>query len=131
MERRKLLQSLLSLPALLGVSAIPAIPVEQEPLTYRGFKIKWRGWFEPINQHVKVGQWIAYNKVYEHWHVYSAYPGSTYKCFPEQIFYISIQKDQEIPGPWSTPEELSRYRQDAFDRLIRYINANYKELTHQ
>jgi len=99
--------------------------------TYRGFKIAWRGWFDLFNQHVKVGQWVAYNRENsDRWQVYSSYPGSTGKCFPGYIYDISTHSDQEYPGPWSTPEQLESYRQDALGRLIRYINEHYEELVH-
>jgi hypothetical protein len=129
MERRKLLKSIAFLPGLMAIPTIPAL--SQLAGKYRGFKIIWRGWFELVNQHIVIGQWIAYreNDPYR-WHVYSGYPGATGRCFPGYIFDTSVRGNQEYPGPWSTPEQLESYRQDALGRLIRYINEHYEELVH-
>jgi len=129
MNRREIIQAMfggavaIALPDKESVSA----PVADE-MVYRGFRLKWSGWQKPVNQCAQLGVWYGINPNSNRFHVYSTYPGVTGKCFETQLLNYSLQEGQECPLPWSTPEQLARYRQDAFERLVRYIREHREEL---
>jgi len=135
MNRRELLKTsfLASLAApLLSRSVDQFNP--SELADYRGFKIRWRGFYPLANSDVIVGQMIAYNPhLKDGWgfHVYSSYPGGTGKFCSDQIFDTSVQGSQQCPTCLSSKEDLLRWRTEAFDRLVDYIEEHYEELTNE
>lgn len=139
MKRRDLFK--LAVPAA-AVAVIPQLNADTPPISsqdaqsemelYRGFRITWRGWFHANNQEGIVGRWIAYNPhLQEGWGmcVYSCYPGATSSFFADMLFDVSVRKNQEVPTADSSPEQLERFKQEAKDRLAKYIDEHYEELT--
>ena len=145
MNRRKLLKTIgLSAGVALTAGVVPKEIAAKAELNsvrellwdelpkYRGFRLKWRGWFPIPNMDAQVGQWIGYNPhTTEGWgfHVYSACPGAVYKFWDGQIFDCSPREGQEYPKYPNTPENMKRYQDETFQKLIKYIDEHYKELT--
>ena len=44
-----------------ALGAASSAPVADE-FMYRGFRLLWRGWIEPVNQNVSIGVWWAINE---------------------------------------------------------------------
>lgn len=61
--------------------------------------------------------------------VYSCYPGGTGSFFGDMLFDISMRSNQQIPTLDSPLEQLETFTQEAKDRLFRYIDEHYEELT--
>src|SRR6202790_3477351 len=142
MKRRDLFK--LTAPAAAAL-AIPALNADIPPVNkadshvdpyseieaYPRFRIRWRGWFRPENRDILLGQWIAYNPHIEEGYgmnVYSAYPGGCRMFFADQIFDTSVYEDQQTPNLKSTPEDLARFKEQAKDRLTKFIDEHYEEL---
>jgi hypothetical protein len=127
MNRRDLLKLLPT------VSAAAVIPTVEEAKTknenwdrHKCFFCYWCGWQQPSNQAMLTGKWIASQPDHPFgWKVYSAYPGATSHYVGDQFFDLSVRNIQKIPVPNSSQEELLLFKQDAFKRLIRYIDLNY------
>lgn len=135
MNRRELLKT-----SFLAALTAPLIsrPVDDfnpnDLADYRGFKLRWRGFYALPNSDCVIGQMIAYNPhLKDGWgfHVYSSYPGGTGRFFEGQLFDTSIQDSQQCPTCLSSKEALMRWRTEAFDRLVDYIDEHYEELTHE
>ena len=108
---------------------------ESEMELYRGFRIAWRGWFDANNQEGIVCRWIAYGPDLGKedscsFCVYSCYPGCTSKFFGDMIFNVAVQIDQETPTRETSLEKLELFRQDAKDRLFKYIDEHYEGLVN-
>jgi hypothetical protein len=140
MKRRDLFKFAVPVAA---ATVVPTIVKAQTPATsvdpfsemevYRGFRIKWRGWFKPTNMTCLVGQWVAYNPHLEEGYglsVYSSYPGATETFFPGQVFNTAVRYGQELPSDMSSPSQLEKYRADAKDNLIKYIDDHFDELVN-
>jgi len=127
MNRRELLKFL---PGAAVVPAIFSLPSKSVLVSeqWRGFSIFWSGWIKAYDQHLFFGHWIAQNPNKNKMSVYSAYPGRTEKCWPGQIFDLSVKDGQEFPGPFHNQEQLDSFREDAFARLLDYIDKNYDML---
>ena len=115
-----------------GVSWFDSIDPFLPKKEYRGFKIKWRGWFPITNMDAQVGQWIAYNpRMFEgrYFHVYSSCPGAVDKFYGDMIFDTAMRKGQEFPKHPETLGQLNRCKEQTYKRLIKYIDEHYEELT--
>lgn len=95
---------------------VPQADAWSEMAVYRGFRIKWRGWFKPSNVDGLVG--------------HSSYPGATNMFFADQLFDCSIHPGQQHVSPVSTKEELAEFEEEAKTRLLKYIDDHYEELVN-
>jgi hypothetical protein len=143
MKRRELLKSLIPTVAALAVPATVTaesrMPKEMPQIggasgkwyggMYREFIITWSGWMGSSNQDFLVGRWVAYNKNRSGWHVYSNYPGATEKFYGDQMLDTGVRTNQIPPSKQSTPSELESYQEDAYARLLKYIDEHLEELT--
>lgn len=123
----------LALPALAPAKdAAPAQDPLSEMEVYRGFRLKWRGWFTQSNSDSMVGQWIAYNPLLEKgigFSVYSSYPGDTRAFYGDQLFDTTPKEDQEnVPRTGCPPEKLEEFQTCAKKSLFKFIDEHYDEL---
>lgn len=95
---------------------------------YKGFTIFWTGWKSDLNNSFYAGQWCAFEGRERRYlwgkHFYASYPGGEGQTFPGAVFDISWKTDQLgfVPGPWSSEEDLQRYKMLCLNRLMKLID---------
>lgn len=121
MNRRDLLKLF---PGAVAIS-IPAVKTGELPtdgISYRGFDIRWRGWFELPSSDILVGQWVAYSDGKDRAAFYAAYPGDERRFYPGQMFDVALRSWQ-YPVTLRTPEEnKDEYRLKSLQRLKKLID---------
>lgn len=140
MNRRKFFK--MAAPAAATALVVPSLKADAPPVAqsgdhlsemevYRGFRLKWRGWFEPSNVDTICGQWIAYNPHITEGYglsVYSSYPGDTRAFVGDEFFDTSPHPGQDSPRRDEPIEKLDGYKQTAKESLIKFIDEHYEEL---
>lgn len=116
MNRRRFLCGTLAGSASLALAKVPDVGPNE--FVYRGWRVRWRGWIEPVNQNVRVGVWLASGRG-GFW--YSTTMGVTHRANELDVMDLSRAGDGVVLTGFSSEVECAAAKEAARVRLLRAL----------